>query len=185
MIAGILGDAKSGMAGAVESLKKDLASLRTGRASVSFLDGITVDYYGSRVPINQCASVTTPDPRLIVIQPWDKSAITPIEKAITEAKLGLNPQNDGKVIRLPIPPLSEERRKDLAKQARKKAEDHKVSIRSIRRDAKEMLEELEKESEASKDDVARALEELQKLTDTATTHVDEVVVGKEKEILEF
>lgn len=185
MIEGILAEAKNGMHHVAESLRKELVTIRTGRASASLLDGVTVDYYGAQVPLNQCASVSTPDARLILVSPWDKNALGAIEKALMEANLGLTPQNDGKVIRLPIPPLSEERRKDLAKQARRKAEEYKVGVRNIRRDSKEMLEELEREGEASKDDVHRAVEELQRITDASIARLDELTAAKEKEILEF
>lgn len=185
MIQEILGDAKSRMDVAIDAYKKELASIRTGRASVSMLDDVVVDAYGTAMPINQVASLSTPEARLIVVQPWDKGTLEAVEKAIIAANLGLTPSNDGKIIRIPIPALSEERRKDLVKQAKKRSEESKVGIRAIRRDAKELLEELEKDGDFSKDDVHRAIEELQGLTDSHAHRIDELTAVKEKEILEF
>lgn len=185
MINDIISDARSRMSGAVDSFKKEISSIRTGRASVSMLDDIRVEMYGTMMPLNQLATVSTPDARLIVIQPWDRASIEAVEKAINAANLGMNPSNDGKVLRLPVPPLSEERRRDLVKQTKKRNEESKVAIRAVRRDAKEMIEELEKESEISKDDAHRALEELQGVTDSFAAKVDELTAVKEKEIMEF
>lgn len=185
MLNDIMADAKSRMNAAIDSLKKELVGVRTGRASVSMLDDVRVDAYGSMMPINQVATLSTPDARLIVIQPWDKGVLQDIERAIQAANLGFSPSNDGKVIRVPIPQLTEERRKDLVKQARKRGEEAKVAVRGVRRDAKEMIEELEKESEISKDESHRGLEELQGLTDSFAARIDEMLTTKEKEILEF
>lgn len=185
MLNDILSDAKGRMSGAVDSVKKEFSAIRTGRASVTVLDDVRVEYYGSMMPVNQVATLSVPDARLIVVQPWDKSVIGAIERAIIGANLGINPQNDGIVIRLPIPALTEERRKDLVKQARKKAEDGKVNVRGVRRDAKEMIEELEKESEVSKDESHRAIESLQEITDSFTASIDSLTEAKEKEIMEI
>ncbi|HBW47846.1 TPA: ribosome recycling factor [bacterium] len=185
MITEVMSDAKNRMNGAIEAFKKELLSIRTGRASASMLDDIMVEMYGSNLPINQLATVSTPDPRLIVIQPWDKSSLSAIEKAVQAANIGITPSNDGKVIRLPIPSLTEERRKQLAKDAHKRAEESRISVRNVRRDAKTLIEDLEKESEISKDDAHRATEELQKLTDSFISKIDGLTAAKEKEIMEF
>ena len=185
MINEIIAEAREGMNASIDAYKKELHAIRTGRASVSMLDDIHVDAYGSMMPINQVASLSAPDARLIVIQPWDKGVIEAIEKAINAANLGCHPQNDGKLIRLPIPPLTEERRKDLVKQAKKKSEDARISIRNVRRDAKEMIEAVEKEAEISKDDCHRAVDELQAITDSSVAKIDELTATKEKEIMEF
>ncbi|MEK8022685.1 MAG: ribosome recycling factor [Candidatus Hydrogenedentota bacterium] len=185
MINDIMADARERMHAAAESYKKELGSIRTGRASISMLDEIRVDMYGTMLPINQVATLSTPDARMIVIQPWDRGAIEAIEKAIKVSNLNLNPQNDGKLVRLPIPPLTEERRKDLVKQAKKKNEEAKVEVRGVRRDAKEMIEAAETEGEVSKDDSRRGLDDLQALTDTFAAKIDELTSAKEKEIMEF
>jgi len=173
------------MGKSVETLKRDYSRLRTGRASVSLLDGIRVSYYDAPTPLNQMASLAVPEPRLIVIQPWDKTAIGDIEKAILKSELGLTPMNDGKIIRIAIPPLTEERRKELVKVARKMAEDNKVAVRNIRRDANEMLKELKKEKEITEDELYRSQEEVQKITDQFISQVDELCTAKETEILEI
>ncbi len=165
MVDEIFEDLKDRMGKSIESLKREYSRLRTGRASVSLLDGIRVSYYDTPTPLNQMASLAVPEPRLIVIQPWDKTAIEDIEKAILKSELGLTPMNDGKVIRISIPPLTEERRKELVKVARKMSEENKVSIRNIRRDANEMLKDLKKEKEITEDDLFRSQEEVQKATD--------------------
>jgi ribosome recycling factor len=185
MIDEIFEDLKERMAKSIESLQRDYSRLRTGRASLSLLDGIRVSYYDTPTPLNQMASLAIPEPRLIVIQPWDKTAIEDIEKAILKSELGLTPMNDGKVIRIAIPPLTEERRKELVKVARKMAEDNKVAIRNIRRDANEMLKDLKKEKEITEDDLYRSQEEVQKVTDDYVSQVDELCAAKEKEILEI
>ncbi len=185
MIDEIFEDLKDRMGKSIESLKREYSRLRTGRASISLLDGIRVSYYDTPTPLNQMASLAVPEPRLIVIQPWDKTAIEDIEKAILKSELGLTPINDGKVIRISIPPLTEERRKELVKVARKMSEENKVAIRNIRRDANEMLKDLKKEKEITEDDLYRSQEEVQKATDQFISQVDELCAAKEKEILEI
>lgn len=185
MVDEIFEDLKDRMGKSIESLKREYSRLRTGRASISLLDGIRVSYYDTPTPLNQMASLAVPEPRLIVIQPWDKTAIEDIEKAILKSELGLTPVNDGKIIRISIPPLTEERRKELVKVARKMSEENKVSIRNIRRDANEMLKDLKKEKEITEDDLFRSQEEVQKATDQFISQVDELCAAKEKEILEI
>ena len=185
MVEEIFEDLKDRMGKAIESLKREYSRLRTGRASISLLDGIRVSYYDTPTPLNQMASLAVPEPRLIVIQPWDKTAIEDIEKAILKSELGLTPINDGKVIRISIPPLTEERRKELVKVARKMSEENKVAIRNIRRDANEMLKDLKKEKEITEDDLYRSQEEVQKATDQFISQVEELCAAKEKEILEI
>lgn len=185
MVDEIFEDLKERMGKSIETLKREYSRLRTGRASISLLDGIRVSYYDTPTPLNQMASLAVPEPRLIVIQPWDKTAIEDIEKAILKSELGLTPINDGKVIRISIPPLTEERRKELVKVARKMSEENKVAIRNIRRDANEMLKDLKKEKEITEDDLYRSQEEVQKTTDQFISQVDELCAAKEKEILEI
>ena len=185
MIDEILEDMDDRMGKAVEALKREYSRLRTGRASVSLLDGIKVSYYDTPTPLNQIASLAVPESRLIVIQPWDKTAIGEIEKAILKSELGLTPINDGKVIRIAIPALTEERRKELVKVARKMAEDNKVAVRNIRRDANDMLKDLKKEKEITEDELYRSQEEVQKKTDQFISQVDDLCTVKEKEILEI
>jgi len=172
------------MEAAVESLKKDFASIRTGRASLSLLDGIHVEYYGNPAPLNQVASLSTPDSRQILIQPWEPKLIADIEKAILKSDLGLTPANDGKTIRINIPPLTEERRRQLVKVVKKRAEEARVAIRNIRRDFNEEMKKLEKDKEISEDDLKKSLDEVQKLTDAYIKKVDEKLEHKEKEIME-
>lgn len=185
MVDEIFEDLKERMGKSIESLKREYSRLRTGRASISLLDGIRVSYYDTLTPLNQMASLAIPEPRLIVIQPWDKTAIGDIEKAILKSELGLTPMNDGKVIRISIPPLTEERRKELVKVARKMSEDNKVAIRNIRRDANDMLKDLKTEKEITEDDLYRSQDEVQKITDDFISQVDELCTAKEKEILEI
>lgn len=185
MVDEIFEDLNERMGKSIETLKREYSRLRTGRASISLLDGIRVSYYDTPTPLNQMASLAVPEPRLIVIQPWDKTAIEDIEKAILKSELGLTPINDGKVIRISIPPLTEERRKELVKVARKMSEDNKVAIRNIRRDANEMLKDLKAEKEITEDDLYRSQEEVQKTTDQFISQVDELCAAKEKEILEI
>ena len=185
MVEEIFEDLNERMGKSIESLKREYSRLRTGRASLSLLDGIRVSYYDTPTPLNQMASLAVPEPRLIVIQPWDKTAIGDIEKAILKSELGLTPMNDGKVIRIAIPPLTEERRKELVKVARKMAEDNKVAIRNIRRDANDMLKDLKTEKEITEDDLYRSQDEVQKITDDFISQVDELCTVKEKEILEI
>ena len=173
------------MNGAIDSLKKDLASIRTGRASLSLLDAIKVDYYGTLTPLNQVATLGIPDSRQITIQPWDQRLIPEIEKAILKSDLGLTPSNDGKIIRLNIPPLTEERRKQLVKTVKKRAEDARIAIRNIRRDINEEIKKEEKEKHISEDEVKKSQEEIQKITDSYIIKIEEIVNHKEKEIMEI
>lgn len=172
--------AKKSIAAFMENLKK----LRTGRANASILDGILVDYYGVPTPINQVASITIPEARLIVVQPWDKSMLSVIEKEIKKADIGLNPTNDGNVIRIVIPPLTEETRKEIVKEAKKEAEQARVAIRNLRREANEALKNALKEHQISEDEEKNALDEIQKLTDKYIKEIDTILEKKEKEILE-
>lgn len=168
----------------IEALKKEFASVRTGRASLALLDGIKVDYYGTPTPLQQVASLSVPESRQIAIQPWDQKIISDIEKAIMKSDLGLTPTNDGKVIRINIPLLTEERRKQLVKVVRKNAEDVRVAVRNIRRDINEEIKKLEKEKHLSEDDTKKSLDEIQKLTDSYVKKIDEILAHKEKEIME-
>ncbi len=170
---------------AIESLAHELGTIRTGRASVSLLDGIKVDYYNSMTPLNQMATISIPEPRLLVIQPWDPSSLNNIEKAILKSDLGLNPTNDGKVIRLTIPMLTEERRKQLVKMVRNIAEESRISIRNARRESNEKLKKLEKDKAISEDEYHNSLKDIQNLTDDFITKVDELLEKKEKEIIEI
>jgi ribosome recycling factor len=172
------------MTGAVEALKKEFASIRTGRASLALLDGILVDYYGTPTPLQQVSSLSVPESRQIAIQPWEKNLIPLIEKAIMKSDLGLTPSNDGKVIRIGIPILTEERRKQLVKVVRKRAEESRVAVRNIRRDSNDELKKLEKQEHVSEDEVKKEQEEIQKITDAFVKKVDEILEHKEKEIME-
>lgn len=172
------------MSRTIEVFKKELASIRTGRASLALLDGIMVNYYNTLTPLQQVASLSIPESRQIAIQPWDPKIIPDIEKAILKSDLGLTPTNDGKIIRIAIPPLTEERRKQLVKTVRKKAEDARVALRNIRRDINEEIKKLEKERHISEDIVKKLHEEIQKITDSFISKVDEVLNHKEKEIME-
>jgi ribosome recycling factor len=177
-------DAKGRMDHSVETVLRELATMRTGRASVSMLDMIRVDYYGTPTPLNQVGNLTVPDPTLITLQPWDASLLPAIEKAIRGSDLDLNPQNDGKLIRIPVPQLTEERRKNLVKVAHKHAEEGKVAIRNVRRDVNDHLKKLMKDHELSEDDEKHALAEVQKLTDQHTNEIDAALKKKEAEIME-
>lgn len=168
----------------VEALKAALAKVRTGRASAAMLDAVRVNYYGTPTPLSQCAAIAVPEPRLITVKPWDKSILRDIEKAIHEANLGLTPNNDGEIIRLPVPALTEQRRKEIAKQVKSTGEEYKVGIRNERRDANEGLKQLLKDKAITEDDNKRAGERVQKETDGGIAQVDEVVARKEKEVLE-
>ncbi|MGD8343947.1 MAG: ribosome recycling factor [Desulfobacterales bacterium] len=185
MIDDIYQETTDSMRKAVEALRRELKRVRTGRASLSILDGIKVDYYGTLTPLNQMATLAVPESRLITIQPWDISVIKDIEKALLKSDLGLTPANDGKLIRISIPPLTEERRKELVKVVHKMAEDYKVSIRNARRDANELLKSLKKDGDISEDEAFKSQEEVQKITDEHIKHIDECCQEKEKEILEF
>ncbi len=180
----MVADAKSRMRHTVDTVLKELGTMRTGRASVSMLDMIRVDYYGTPTPLNQVGNLAAPDPTLITLQPWDPQLLTPIEKAIRSSDLDLNPQNDGKVIRIPIPQLTEERRKNLVKVAHKHAEEGRVAVRNVRRDANEHLKKLLKEHELSEDDEKRTIAEIQKLTDQHIEEVNSALKKKEAEIME-
>jgi ribosome recycling factor len=172
------------MSGAIEALKKEFASVRTGRASLALLDGISIDYYGSVTPLQQLANLSIPEPRQIAIQPWEQKIIPEIERAIMKSDLGLTPMNDGRMIRINIPTLTEERRKQLVKVVRKRAEEGKIAVRNIRRETNEELKKLEKEKHLSEDDVKKEMEEIQKVTDTFIKKIDEILEHKEKEIME-
>jgi ribosome recycling factor len=176
---------KTKMEKALSDLQHEMASIRTGRASVSILDQIRVDYYGTPTPLNQVANLHVPEPSMITIQPWDVSQIGPIEKAIRISDLGLNPANDGKMIRLPIPPLTEERRKELVKKLHGVAEHHRVSVRNIRRDGNESIKKLLKDKKITEDEDKRAHDEIQKVTDGYMGKIDQAAKTKEKEILEI
>src|SRR3954452_9962997 len=176
---------KARMEKALSDMQHDMASVRTGRASLGILVHIRVDYYGTPTPLNQLANLHVPEPSLITIQPWDVSQIGPIEKAIRTSDLGLNPANDGKVIRLPIPPLTEERRKEIVKKMHGGAENHRVAVRNIRRDGNEAVKKLLKDKKVTEDEEKRAHDEIQKLTDSFMEKIDSAVKTKEKEILEI
>ena len=168
----------------IEAFRKELGRIRTGRASLALLDGITVDYYGTPTPLNQVATLSVPESRLITIQPWDKTQLGVIEKAIQRSDLGLTPTNDGTLIRLPIPALTADRRKELVKQVKKMGEDAKIALRNVRRDGNDTLKSLEKDKLVSEDDARRGQEQVQKLTDRFIVNVDEILVTKEKEVIE-
>jgi ribosome recycling factor len=184
MLAETLEELSGSIAKAHESLKRDLAKIRAGRANPAILDGVRVDYYGSPTPLKQLASISVPEPRMIMLKPFDRTQMQAIEKAIMQAELGLNPGNDGELIRIPMPPLTEERRKDLVKVARKSGEECKVAIRKARHDAKDMIDSLQKEGEVGEDDADRARKELEEVVKTGTAKVDEIVGKKEADILE-
>ena len=169
---------------ALEHLKRDLTGLRTGRASVALLDGIRVDYYGTMTQLKQVANISTPEARLLTIQPWEPSLIKEIEKALANSGLGLNPSNDGKLIRLPLPPLTEERRKELTKICKKHGEDTKVQIRGFRRDANEELKKLQKDAKLTEDELRKGEQETQKLTEQYGQKIDDIIKKKEQEIME-
>jgi ribosome recycling factor len=177
-------DHEAKMVAAVEALKKDFASIRTGRASLALMDGVQVDYYGNPTPINQVASLSTPDSRQIMIQPWEPKLIPDIERAILKSDLDLTPTNDGKLIRINIPPLTEERRKQIVKVVKKRAEEARVSIRNIRREFNEALKKLEKDKDISEDELKKSLDEVQKITDDFIKKIDEKLEHKEQEIME-
>jgi ribosome recycling factor len=176
---------KTRMEKALSDMQHDMAAIRTGRASLGILDHIRVDYYGTPTPLNQLANLHVPEPSLITVQPWDVSQIGPIEKAIRTSDLGLNPGNDGKLIRLPIPPLTEERRKEIVKKMHGGAENHRVAVRNIRRDGNEAVKKLLKDKKITEDEEKRAHDEIQKLTDSYMDKIDAAVKAKEKEILEI
>jgi ribosome recycling factor len=179
----VINETKPKMAAVIDDLKRKLAGVRTGRASTSILDNIVVEYYGTPTPLNQMASVTVPEPQMLTIQPWDASQIESIERAINTANLGINPSNDGKVIRLPIPPLNEERRQQLAKQVHEIAEEHKIAVRNVRQHSNSLLKKMLNDKEISEDNERIGLDEVQKLTNEYTNKIDELAKHKEDEIL--
>jgi ribosome recycling factor len=176
--------ARTRMEKALEDFRKELGTLRTGRANASLLDSIRVDYHGSPMSVNQLGSLTVPEPAMIVIAPWDPSAVALIDKAIRTSDLGLNPTNDGKVVRVPIPALTEERRKDMVKQLHKVLENHRTALRNVRRDLKEAIEKLEKDKKISEDEKKRGLDELEKISHAETKKMEDLSESKEKEILQ-
>jgi ribosome recycling factor len=180
----ILKDLHDRIAKTLDDLKRELSNVRTGRANLHLLDGVRVDYYGTPTPLNQVSTLSVPEARLIVVKPWEKTMIPPIEKAIRDANLGLNPQSDKDLVRVPIPPLTEERRKEIVKQVKTKGEDHKIAIRNERRDAKELIEAGEKDGDISGDDAKKALDKMQKETDEGVKKVDEILAAKEKEVMQ-
>jgi ribosome recycling factor len=181
----VIKQAKGSMAKAIESLRRELTKVRTGRASVSLLDDIFVDYYGTPTLLSQVGTLAAPEPRLITIQPWEKNLISEIEKAILKSDLGLNPSSDGVLIRLPIPALTEERRKEMAKLAKRVGEESKIAIRNARREANEAIKKLEKEKEISADDLKRGEKDIQSLTDDFIKQIDDIIAVKEKEVMEI
>ena len=185
MIESMYQETKESMQKSIDALKNEFKRVRTGRASLSILDDIRVDYYGTLTPLNQMASLSTPESRLITIQPWDVSVIKDVEKAILKSDLGLTPSNDGKMIRISIPPLTEERRKQLVKVIYKKGEEYKISVRNVRRDANDLLKNLKKDGDISEDDAFKAQDQVQKITDEHIKLIDDACKDKEKEILEF
>ena len=180
----ILKDLNDRIAKTLDQLRHDLSAVRTGRASLHLLDNVRVDYYGTPTPLTQVATLSVPEARLIVVKPWEKNMIPVIEKAIRDANLGLNPMSDKDLVRVPIPPLTEERRRDIVKQVKSKGEDHKIAIRNERRDAKELIAEGEKDGEIAGDDAKKALDKMQKETDDGVKKVDEIVAAKEKEVMQ-
>lgn len=180
----VVKELKSRIDKTLDDLKRELGKVRTGRANTAILDGIMVNYYGTPTPLSGVASLSVPEPRLIVVKPWDKSQLKDIEKALKEANLGITPMNDGEIIRLPMPAMTEERRKEIAKQVKAKGEEHKVAIRNVRRDANERLKSLLKDKKLTEDDMKRTTDKVQKETDAGIAKVDEVVAKKEKEVME-
>lgn len=181
----IIRDFKGRIDKTLDDLRRELGKIRTGRANAALLEGIQVESYGTRMPLNQAATVTVPDARTIVIKPFDRSQIPAIEKGINESSIGITPQNDGTVVRLPVPALTEDRRKEIAKQVKKKGEEHKIAVRNLRRDANEQIKAQAKDSAISTDDEKRLLDQAQKETDGGIAKVDEIVARKEKEVMEI
>ena len=184
MLNDVLKDLQGSLDKGIDAFKRDLGKVRTGRANLAILDGVRVDYYGTPTPLNQVASTNVPDPRLITIKPWEKSLIPEIEKAIRSAQLGLNPSSDGELVRLPMPPLTEERRKELVKVVKKMAEEAKVHLRGARRDANEMLKEFLKDKSITEDQEKQGLKKVQEATDASVAKIDELTTKKEAEIME-
>lgn len=185
MLDDILQDLRASIGKAHEALKRELSKVRTGRAHAGMLDGIRVDYYGQITPVSQMATVSIPEPRLITVKPWDRAAVKLVEKAIRESELGLNPQVDGELIRIPVPPLTEERRKEMVKVAKKYGEDCKVAIRKVRHEALDLCAQLESDGDASADDVDRARKKVEETVSEGTRTVDQIISTKEKDILEI
>jgi ribosome recycling factor len=184
MVNDVMKDLQGSIEKAIDAFRRDLTKVRTGRANVAILDGVKVDYYGTPTPLNQVASVNVPDARLITIKPWEKTLIPEIEKSIRAAQLGLNPNSDGEIVRVPMPPLTEERRKDLVKMVKKMAEEAKVALRAHRRDANEMLKSFLKDKTITEDEEKGGLKKVQDATDASVTKVDEITAKKEAEIME-
>jgi ribosome recycling factor len=180
----ILKDLNDRIAKTLDQLRHDLSAVRTGRASLHLLDNVKVDYYGTPTPLNQVATLSVPEARLIMVKPWEKNMIPVIEKAIRDANLGVNPMSDKDLVRVPIPPLTEERRKEIVKQVKHKGEEHKIAIRNERRDAKELIEASEKDGEIAEDDAKKALDKMQKATDDGVKKIDEIVAAKEKDVMQ-
>ena len=178
----VIKDTRPRMDTVIEDFRRKLSTVRTGRAAISLLDSVMVDYYGTMTPLNQMASVHAPEPQMLTVQPWDQTQVAAIEKAVRASDLGLNPSNDGKLVRIPIPPLTEERRKQLAKQVHEIAEDHRTAVRNIRRDANERLKKMLKDKQISEDNERDGLEEVQKLTNTYTARIDDLTKSKEHDI---
>jgi ribosome recycling factor len=185
MIEETIQESRDRMSKTISALENELKRIRTGRASASILDGIRIDYYGTPTPLSQTATIAVPESRLITIQPWDATIIKDIEKAILKSDIGLTPSNDGRLIRIAVPPLSEERRKELVKLVHKSCEEHKVAVRNIRRDANDLIKGFKKDGDVSEDDAFKAQDRIQKITDEYIARIDEVYKAKEKEILEF
>jgi ribosome recycling factor len=177
--------ARTRMEKAVDDFRKDLATVRTGRANAALLDNVRVDFYGTPTPVNQVGTVTVPEPTMLVISPWDPSVVAAVDKAIRASDLGLNPTNDGKVVRVPIPAPTEERRKELVKHIHKVLENHRTAVRNIRRDSKEAIDKLEKEKKISQDEQKRALEELEKVSHAETKKIEDLSVAKEQEVMQI
>jgi ribosome recycling factor len=180
----ILKDLHDRIGRTLEQLRTELTSVRTGRASLHLLDGVKVDYYGTPTPLNQVATLSVPEARLIMVKPWEKNMIPAIEKAIRDANLGVNPMSDKDMVRVPIPPLTEERRREIVKQVKHKGEEHKVAVRNERRDAKELIEAAEKDGDIAADEAKKALERMQKETDDGVKKIDEIVAAKEKDVMQ-
>ncbi len=180
----ILKDLHDRIARTLDDLKRELSNVRTGRANLHLLDGVRIDYYGTPTPLNQVATLSVPEARLILVKPWEKTMIPPIEKAIRDANLGLNPQSDKDLVRVPIPPLTEERRREIVKQCKQRGEDHKIAIRNERRDAKELIEASEKDGDIAGDEAKKALDKMQKETDEGVKKIDEIVASKEKDVMQ-
>jgi len=185
MVKDVLKDLEKRMKTSLEHFRKDLGKLRTGRANLSIFEDIKVEYYGVLTPVNQMAKIGVPDPSLITVQPYDTSLLEAIDKSVKAADLGLNPINDGKVLKIPVPPLDEERRREIVKKVKKMLEDEKTALRNMRRESKEFIEELEKEKEISEDDKFKGLDELQKITDDYTKKIEDAAAVKEKEIMQI